>query len=206
MKKINIIIFVLLLAFGIAGCSDEKENEKQDVVEDVQKDMDVEEDGEATIDKPTDEDANNSQANNENENYQITKTNIYLVAIEDNGKGGKKLETGDSLIPVELDITPSINPLEATLNNLLSIKDQFYGESGLYNALYQSNLTVDSTVIKDDIAEIRLSGNFALGGVMDGPRAKAQIEETAMQFDNVKSVNIYVDDKTIDDALSLKGE
>lgn len=205
MKKLNIIILVLLFAFGITGCS-EKEDEKRDVVEDVQKDMDVEEDGEATANKPTDEEANNSQANKENENYQITKANIYLVAIEDNGKSGKKIENGDSLIPVELDITPSVNPLEASINKLLSIKDQFYGESGLYNALYQSNLTVDSAEIKDDIAEIHLSGNFVLGGVMDNPRAKAQIEETAMQFDNVKSVNIYVGDKTIDDALSLKGE
>jgi hypothetical protein len=39
---------------------------------------------------------------------------------------------------------------------------------------------------------------------MDNPRVKAQIEETALQFSTVKKVSVYLKDKTLDEALSLK--
>jgi spore germination protein GerM len=87
---------------------------------------------------------------------------------------------------------------------LFSLKDRFYGESGFYNSLYQSNLKVDSAKIENGIATIKLSGNLMLGGVMDNPRVKAQITETALQFSTIKEVRIFINDKTIDEALSLK--
>jgi spore germination protein GerM len=129
---------------------------------------------------------------------------IYLIAIDDNGKSGKKLETGDSIVPIKRTIADSNAPLKDTLSLLFSLKDRFYGESGLYNSLYQSNLKVDSAKIENGIATIKLSGNLMLGGVMDNPRVKAQITETALQFSTIKEVRIFINDKTIDEALSLK--
>jgi spore germination protein GerM len=129
---------------------------------------------------------------------------IYLIAIDDNGKSGKKLETGDSIVPIKRTIADSNAPLKDALSLLFSLKDRFYGESGLYNSLYQSNLKVDSAKIENGIATIKLLGNLMLGGVMDNPRVKSQITETALQFSTIKEVRIFINDKTIDEALSLK--
>lgn len=188
MKKISLIILILLLV-TMSGCTEKNQDITPEVKENVDENTAVEEEGIVSED-----------------NKKITKANIYLIAIEDNGTIGKKLETGDSVVPVEVELKQTDKPLKAALNELLKIKEQKYGESGLYNALYQSNLTVESAEIKDGEAEVHLSGNFKLGGVMDNPRAKAQLEETAKQFDNVNSVKIYIGNKTIDEALSLKVE
>jgi hypothetical protein len=133
-----------------------------------------------------------------------TDVTIYLIALDDNGKSGKKLENGDSIISVKRTIENSNSPLKDTLSLLFSLKDRFYGESGLYNSLYQSNLKVDSAKIENGIATIKLSGKLMLGGVMDNPRVKAQITETSLQFSTVKEVKIFINDKTIDEALSLR--
>jgi hypothetical protein len=41
---------------------------------------------------------------------------------------------------------------------------------------------------------------------MDSPRIKAQLEETALQFSTVTKVSVYINDKSLEDVLSLKGE
>lgn len=47
---------------------------------------------------------------------------------------------------------------------LLAIDEQFYGESGLYNALYQSDLQVESAEVDESgTAVVHLSGEYALG-------------------------------------------
>jgi hypothetical protein len=129
---------------------------------------------------------------------------IYLVAIGDNGAGGTKIGCGDSLIPVTVSITPTVAVLRAALSKLLSIKTQFYGASGLYNSLYQSNLAIDSLVIQNGVATIRLSGTISMGGECDTPRFRAQLEQTALQFSTVKQVSIFINNKPISEVLSLK--
>lgn len=135
----------------------------------------------------------------------VTKVKVFLIGIEDNGKSGKKIGTGDSVIAVDVSIEPTKAPLTAALNKLLSIKEQYYGQSGLYNPLYSSNLKLDKATIKDGEADIRLSGNLQLGGEMDDPRVKAQLEETVLQFSTVTKASIYINDEKLDDVLSLKG-
>lgn len=148
---------------------------------------------------------NNSNNNTTVENKKTTATiKIFLIAIDDNGKSGKKLDTGDSAVAVERVITTPETPLKGALNDLFSIKDRIYGKSGLYNSLYQSTLKVESAKIENGAAAVNLSGTLRLGGVMDIPRVKAQLIETVMQFSSVKSAKIYINGKTLDDALSLK--
>jgi hypothetical protein len=53
-------------------------------------------------------------------------------------------------------------------------------------------------------ATIKLSGTLMLGGVCDNPRVKAQLEQTALQFSTVKDVAIFINNVTLDQALSLK--
>jgi hypothetical protein len=129
---------------------------------------------------------------------------IFLVAIGDNGVSGKAIGCGDSLVPVTVPIAPTTGVLRAALNKLLSIKTKDYGESGLYNALYQSNLTAGNIVINNGLATIQLSGTLTLGGECDSPRVKAQLEEIALQFSTVSSVNIFVNGAPLDTLLSTK--
>lgn len=129
---------------------------------------------------------------------------IFLIAVDDNGQSGKLIGCGDSAIPVQVNIPPTQGVLRAALNALLSIKNQFYGESGLYNALYQSSLQADTVAITNGEAVIHLTGTLMLGGECDTPRVEAQLTETALQFSTVTSVSIFINDVPLKEALSLK--
>ncbi len=61
---------------------------------------------------------------------------IYLVALEDAGKSGTAIGCGDSLVAVDVDSADARSALEF----LLQEKNHLYGQSGLYNSLYQSDL------------------------------------------------------------------
>jgi hypothetical protein len=129
---------------------------------------------------------------------------FFLVAINDNGVSGKLIGCGDSLVPVIQEIAPTQGVLRAALEALLGLQQQYYGQTGLYNALYQSNLTIEDVRIENGKATIRLTGRLLLGGVCDNPRLEAQLVETAMQFSTVKEVAIFVNDQPLKDVLSEK--
>ncbi len=111
---------------------------------------------------------------------------------------------GDSVVAANVEIPYTTGVLRAAMNKLLSIKDQNYGELGLYNALYQSSLKISSLSLKDEVATIHLTGKMTLGGECDNPRVQAQLEETALQFSTVKKVVIYINNVELKKALSLK--
>lgn len=129
---------------------------------------------------------------------------IVLIAIEDNGQSGTPVGCGDSAVPVTVTIPQTQGVLRAALVKLLSAKQQYYGESGLYNALYQSDLQVAGVTIEQGKAIIRLTGNITLGGTCDAPRIQAQIEQTALQFSTVNDVAVFVNDVPLEDVLSSK--
>ena len=129
---------------------------------------------------------------------------MFLIAVGDNGQSGKLVGCGDSLVPVQIEIPASQGVLRASLEKLLSLKKQYYGESGLYNALYQSDLQLESVTIEAGKAVIKLTGTLTLGGECDNPRVAAQLEATARQFPTVSDVSIYVNDKLLSEVLSLK--
>jgi hypothetical protein len=136
----------------------------------------------------------------------FTRTNIYLIAIGDAGKSGEEIGCEDSVIPVEVEIEPTVAPLTAALNKLLAIEDREYGQSGLYNALYQSDLTLEDVRIVDGEAVIELSGTLILGGVCDEPRVRAQLRQTALQYATVDRVSILVNGTPLDELLDGDGD
>ncbi len=129
---------------------------------------------------------------------------IFLIAIDDNGQSGDLVGCGDSAVPVEVQIAPTQAVLRGALEALLAIKDPYYGQSGLYDALYQSDLKVEDVNIKDGTAIVNLTGSMMLGGECDNPRVQAQLEQTALQFATVQAVQITVNGKALKDVLSLK--
>ncbi len=129
---------------------------------------------------------------------------IYLIAIGDNGVGGPMIGCGDSAIAVQVQIEPTQAVLRAALTKLLSIKDQFYGQSGLYNSLYQSNLQLADVAIANGKATVMLTGTLQLGGECDSPRVEEQLERTVLQFSTVTSADIFLNGVPLAEALSLK--
>ena len=128
-----------------------------------------------------------------------TRVNIYMI-----GEGGGSVGCGDQVVAVRRDVPRTAAPLTAALNLLLSQKSQYYGESGLYNALYQSNLRIASITRKGSAWTINLAGTFQLGGVCDNPRVKAQLDQTALQFSTVQSVRYFINGKPLESLLSGK--
>lgn len=129
---------------------------------------------------------------------------IFMIAIGDNGKSGPLIGCGDSAVAVDVSVAPTKGVLKAALTSLLGVGSKDYGESGLYNSLYQSDLSLKSVSITKGVATISLTGKVLLGGECDDPRLYAQIEKTALQFSTVKSVVIYLNGKNLKDVLSLK--
>ena len=134
--------------------------------------------------------------------------NIYLVALEDNGKSGPAVGCGDSLVAVQAKygLAKDESTAKDTLAKLFAVKQQYYGESGLYNALYQSDLKVESlTADANKKATLKLTGTMMLGGVCDNPRFEEQIRETVLQFkDLYGNVDIFVNGKPLKELLTEK--
>lgn len=133
-----------------------------------------------------------------------TQVKIFLIAIGDNGVSGPMIGCGDSAIAVTRVVPETRAPLTAALNQLLSLHDKFLGQSGLYNALYQSNLQLQSVTLVSGVATINLTGSLSLGGECDNPRVEAQLADTALQFSTVRTANIFLNGKPLKEVLSLK--
>jgi hypothetical protein len=134
----------------------------------------------------------------------MMRVKLYLIAVNDNGIAGKKIGCNDSLVAVDREIPATNAPLTAALNLLFSLTDKNYGQSGLYNVLYQSKLEIDSAAIVSGKATIHLSGSLVLSGVCDNPRVQAEIEQVALQFSTVKTVDVFLNGKSLQQALSGK--
>jgi hypothetical protein len=132
------------------------------------------------------------------------RVKLYLIAVNDNGVSGKKIGCSDSLVAVDREIPVTNAPLSAALNVLFSLTDKNYGQSGLYNVLYQSKLKLDSAAIVNTKATINLTGSLVLSGVCDNPRVQAEIEQVALQFSTVKTVAVFLNGKSLQQVLSEK--
>lgn len=132
------------------------------------------------------------------------RTNIYLIALGDNGQSGPLVGCQDSAVAVVVEIEPTVAPMTAAIQRLLAEKRQFYGQSGLYNVFYQSDLRLDGINLVDGQATIALSGSLTLSGVCDNPRVVAQLEQTALQYSTVNSVDIRLNGRPLETVLSAQ--
>ena len=130
----------------------------------------------------------------------MTTVKVYLIALG----GGGTVGCGDAAVPIERRVAATRAPLMAAMTELLSMKDPSYGESGLYNTLYQANLKIERITLEDGHATIQLAGQLNLRGECDDPRVGAQLKLTALQFPTVKDVAISINGRPLDDVLSLR--
>ncbi len=127
------------------------------------------------------------------------KVQVYLVALDDNGKRGKRVGCNDSLVPVARTIGRGADPLRAAVEELLAIPREY--EGGLGNFWQGEGLSVQSVAVRSGVATIRIKGNVYVAGVCDAPRIEGQIRETARQVRGVRSVRVYVGGRRLADAL-----
>ncbi len=126
------------------------------------------------------------------------EVNIFMLQTETGGQVG----CGDTLIPISVSVEPTVAPMTAAYEQLFNIDQQNY--QGLYNALSESDLTLASASIIDGVATVYLTGTFQFAGACDTPRVRAQLEQIALQYSTVDSVNIFINDQALDDILSAQ--
>lgn len=198
MKRLTVIFLVLAITFATIGCTPQLATNEQ-------KPPQTQSEQTAPPDQvPSSQNPDSSPGTPSTLLTKTTQVKIYLIALNDNGKTGKDIGTGDSLVAVDRTISNPQTPLTAAFDELLAMKETYYGNTGLYNALYRSNLKLDKATITNGKAVVYLTGSLSLGGVMDNPRVENQLNATAFQFSSVKEVQIYVNGKTLKAALSLK--
>ncbi|HMQ35387.1 MAG TPA: GerMN domain-containing protein [Chloroflexaceae bacterium] len=134
----------------------------------------------------------------------VSEVQLALIALGDAGQSGERIGCDDSVVLVTVPVEPTPAPLTAAIRQLLAIEDQYYGQSGLYNALYNSDLRLDRAVIEQGRATLELSGELRLGGVCDDPRVEAQITRTALQFATVDAVTVTLNGRPLDEVLSAR--
>jgi hypothetical protein len=135
---------------------------------------------------------------------QVAPLTIYYVAIDDNGLSGPLIGCGDSLVATTTAPVRFTDQVRPSIEALLANKSRDVGLSGLVNVLYQSSLTYAGGELAGSTITIYLTGQFMLGGVCDIPRAKAQLEYTAMAAAGATSARVFVNGRPIDEVLSLK--
>jgi hypothetical protein len=124
---------------------------------------------------------------------------VYLVALGDNGKAGKKIGCDDSLVPVTRTIKAAGAPLRASIEELLALPRDY--DEHLKNYWFGEGLKVADVSIRGGVATIRITGQLAVAGVCDEPRIESQMNETARQFRTVRRVKVFVNGRTLAQAI-----
>jgi hypothetical protein len=131
--------------------------------------------------------------NTANNNDVVPEVSEVKIALLDTAGGSGKQRGCDTVAMVTRQITSTPAPLTAALRELFAIDQNMVGD--LYNFIANTNdtLAFDRTTVENGTAKIYLTGSLSgLAGVCDNPRAAIQIEETALQFATVSSVEIYL--------------
>lgn len=124
---------------------------------------------------------------------------VYLVALGDAGKSGRKIGCDDSLVPVTRTVGAGGDPLKAAIGELLSVPREYDGRLGNY--WFGENLRVSSVSVRAGTATIRISGTVFVAGICDQPRIEEQIKETARQFPGVRRVRVFLNGQPLSAAI-----
>lgn len=124
---------------------------------------------------------------------------VYLVALDDRGKRGRRIGCDDSLVPVTRTVAASGAPLKAAVEALLAVPREYEGNLGTSWA--GEGLRVRSAVISRGVATLRVEGTLPVAGVCDIPRIEEQIKATARQFRGVRSVRVFLNGQRLADAI-----
>ncbi|MFJ5957777.1 hypothetical protein ACIQC5_17690 [Paenarthrobacter sp. NPDC092416] len=127
---------------------------------------------------------------------------VYFVAIDDGGSRGVRFGCNDSLVAVRGPASEA-DPLTVALGRLLASGGPSASEVGLYDALAGSSLHFVSGYFSGTTVVVNLGGTLRPGGVCDIPRIEAQLTHTVVAASGATRAEIYINGKTLAEALSL---
>lgn len=125
---------------------------------------------------------------------------LFLVDLEDNGANGTLIGCGDSLVSVPYSVSEASSREDAIRGLLQMPKED--PETGFYNALAGTDLTIDSVEMNGDTPTLYLTGSLSLGGACEVPRIEEQLKATFLQGATI--ADIYLNDVLLHDVLSSK--
>lgn len=154
----------------------------------------------------TGEPAGGGQATTTAQGNGASEIDVFLIVLEGTQGDlvGEPVGCGDGVTGVPVIIPPTQGVMKAALERLFSMKDRDVkaGTYTFYNALYQSDVRLDSASVENGVATVRLSGKLVSGGVCDDPRIVAQIKKTVEQFPTVKSSKIFINNQPLESYFS----
>lgn len=121
---------------------------------------------------------------------------VGLFVPNDHGQQGWEFGCQDSLVTVDTTIQQQVTPENEVR---VALQKMFAYEHDEYSNFFAGKpMFVHTVGVSDGIANIWLTGDPELVGVCDDPRVVEQINATAMQFDEVNHVNIYLNGEEFD--------
>jgi hypothetical protein len=129
---------------------------------------------------------------------------IFLVAIEEGAVPGAEAGCDGRIAPVAVDLPAPASALRGSIEALLAARDG-HRSAGFYNALANSPLRLERIERAGATARIHLAGYLELGGDCDGSRALSQLTETATQFRDVDTAELFLDGQPLRELLAGKG-
>jgi hypothetical protein len=124
---------------------------------------------------------------------------VFLVALDDKGRRGRRIGCDDSLVPVTRRVPAAGAPLRAAVEELLALPREY--EGGLGNYWAGEGLRVESAAVSAGVATVRIRGTLPVAGVCDEPRIEEQIKATARQFRGVRGVRVFLNGQRLSDAI-----
>jgi hypothetical protein len=94
--------------------------------------------------------------------------------------------------------------LTVALSRLLEAGMPLDTSAGLYDSLANSSLRFVSGYVSGATVVVNLDGTLRPGGVCDIPRIEAQLTHTIVSASGASRAEIYVNGKTLAEALSLR--
>lgn len=132
-------------------------------------------------------------------NIKDQKLNIYLIALEGTEANGQIIGCNDVLVPIEKELKITRSGLEAVLTALMNEKSS----ESLKNFVRGPGLILAQVTVANMVADVYFKGDFDISGACDIPRIQEQVYSTAKQFPELKRINIFVNNVTFENYLSV---
>ena len=134
---------------------------------------------------------------------------IYLIARDDWGTNGVLLGCSDSGVQVTLArfATGDINAdMAASLSEMFNIRNEFYGQSGLVTAWYDSPMTIESLMVEGNRVELNLTGQMNLLGACGDARLEGQLLLNIFQYQSITEAFITLNGTNLKNFFNLSDE
>jgi hypothetical protein len=130
------------------------------------------------------------------------RVRIFLIARGDGGRNGILLPCDDSAVPVSVMLPAEEPPLEGALRVLLDLDQPTLRGTSLMHPLIHSRLSVVAVQTEEGRARIDLTGQLRAGSwPCNRERIRAQLEQTVLQFEEIRQVELFVDGRPLAELL-----